>query len=57
MKTIARTLEKLNEFVSKFQSIPVDRVGVEEIANFDRLRDYNLDVAPQQRRPSRFTPS
>jgi len=45
LKNYRPTLEKLNEFVSKFQSIPVDRVGI-EIANFDRLREYNLMTRP-----------
>jgi len=45
LKNFRPTLAKLNEFVSKFQSIPVDQVGI-EIANFDRLREYNLMTRP-----------
>lgn len=45
MKNYHPTLRKLQEFVSKFQSIPVEQVGI-EIANFDRLRDYNLMTRP-----------
>lgn len=39
------TLAKLNEFVSKFQSVGMDQVGV-ELAGFDKLRDYKLMNRP-----------
>ncbi len=39
------TLAKLNEIVSKFNAIGCDQVGV-ELANFEKLRDYNLISKP-----------
>ena len=45
LKQYRPTLAKLNEFVSKFQSIPVDQVGI-ELATSDRLREYNLMTRP-----------
>ncbi len=39
------TLAKLNEFVSKFQSVGMDQVGI-ELASFDTLRDYKLMNRP-----------
>ncbi len=39
------TLAKLNEFVSKFQSVGMDQVGI-ELAGFDKLRDYKLMNRP-----------
>jgi len=35
------TLTRLNEIVSKFQSIGTDQIGI-EIATFDKMRDHNL---------------
>jgi hypothetical protein len=39
------TLAKLNEFVSKFQAVGMDQVGI-ELAGFDTLRDYKLMNRP-----------
>ncbi|MBL8713507.1 MAG: hypothetical protein JNM12_11445 [Alphaproteobacteria bacterium] len=39
------TLAKLNEFVSRFQSVGMDQVGI-ELAGFDKLRDYKLMNRP-----------
>ncbi|MDE1151221.1 MAG: hypothetical protein PW788_01695 [Micavibrio sp.] len=35
------TLMRLNEIISKFQSIGTDQIGI-EIATFDKMRDHNL---------------
>lgn len=39
------TLAKLNEIVNKFHAIGTDQVGI-ELANFDKLRDFNLVSRP-----------
>lgn len=45
LKPYRGTLAKLNEFVTKFQSIGVDQVGI-ELATYDKLREHQLMTRP-----------